>query len=104
MGIGNSGEPFPIANLGVYEKKNNPDGKQTYGFRNLADECAAQVPPQFGPPTYKGIVETHPYATLHDRRHDVRRRRRGQRDLRDPAAGQGHDRRGAAAGAGEDHR
>jgi hypothetical protein len=64
MGVGNSGKPFPIANLGVFEKKNNPDGKQSYGFRNLSEECAAQVPPQFGPPTYKGIVETHPYASL----------------------------------------
>jgi hypothetical protein len=63
MAIGSSGKPWPLANLGTFEKKANPDHKNTYGFRNLSEECAAQVPPEFGPPTYRGIVETHPFAT-----------------------------------------
>jgi hypothetical protein len=36
MGVGNSGKPYPIANIGAFEKKNNPDAKNSYGFRNLA--------------------------------------------------------------------
>jgi hypothetical protein len=64
MAVGGSGKPVAIANLGVYEKKNNPDAKNSYGFRNLSDDCAAQMPQQGPPPAYQGIVETHPYATL----------------------------------------
>jgi hypothetical protein len=64
MALGRHGAPYPIANLGTFEKKNNPDKKNTYGFRGLSDACAAQVPEQMGPASYKGIVETHPYATL----------------------------------------
>jgi len=64
MAVGNSGGPYPIANIGVFEKKNNPDAKNSYGFRDLAPECAAQMPEGGPPAAYKGIVETHPYATL----------------------------------------
>ncbi len=64
VGLGRKGNTFPIANLGVFEKKHNVDGNQTYGFKNLSDSCAEQLPPDFGPPTYKGLVETHPYASL----------------------------------------
>lgn len=64
MAVGNSGKPVPIANLGKYEKNRNPDAKNSYGFRNLAPDCAAQMPEDGPPVSYKGIVETHPYATL----------------------------------------
>jgi hypothetical protein len=64
MGVGNSGKPYPIANIGAFEKKNNPDAKNSYGFRGLNPDCAAQMPQDGPPAAYKGIVETHPYATL----------------------------------------
>ena len=64
MAVGGNGKPVPIGNIGVYEKKHNPDAQNSYGFRNLSDDCAAQMPQQGPPPAYKGIVETHPYATL----------------------------------------
>jgi hypothetical protein len=51
-----------VANLGRFEAQSNPDGFQEYGFRHLSDSCAAEVSPDFGPPSYFGIVESHPYA------------------------------------------
>jgi hypothetical protein len=66
MGIGVKGGVFPVANLGTYEKKNNADGRKSYGFRGLSQDCLSQFSPQGPPPAYQGIVETHPYATLLD--------------------------------------
>jgi hypothetical protein len=43
------------------EKSANPDGKIRYGFRNLAASCAKKVTSV--PVSYRGIPETHPYAT-----------------------------------------
>ncbi len=63
MAVGGNGKPVAIGNIGIHEKKNNPDAKNSYGFRGLSDECAAQMPQDGPPPAYKGIVETHPYAT-----------------------------------------
>lgn len=51
-----------VADLGKYESTSNPDGGVTYGFRNLSADCASQLPDGM-PPTYPGIVESHPYAT-----------------------------------------
>ena len=64
MGVGGNGKPVALANLGRYEKRNNPDAKNAYGFRGLSAQCAAQMPQDGPPAAYKGIVETHPYATL----------------------------------------
>ncbi|MDQ4053850.1 MAG: ScyD/ScyE family protein [Actinomycetota bacterium] len=64
MGVGGNGKPFPIADLGRFEKRTNPDAKNSYGFRGLDAECAAQMPEGGPPAAYQGIVETHPYATL----------------------------------------
>ncbi len=52
-----------VADLGRYERRNNPDGDVTYGFRGLSKRCAAKLPKQVGPASYTGSVETHPYAT-----------------------------------------
>lgn len=53
-----------LANLSDYETAQNPDAGTTYGISGLADDCAAQWPTaDFGPPSYQGIVESHPYAT-----------------------------------------
>jgi DNA-binding beta-propeller fold protein YncE len=59
MGVGNSGRPTALADLGMYEEMKNPDQDVVYGFRNLPGEC--EVPPFLQ--AYNGIVESHPYAT-----------------------------------------
>ncbi len=59
-----SGKPTTLADVGAYEAKKNPDKNVTYGLQDAPEECQAQWPvDKFGPPTYTGIVESHPYAT-----------------------------------------
>lgn len=61
-GVGGSGRPVRLADLGAFERKANPDQGVTYGFQGLDPACAAQLPPEI-PNSYTGIVESHPYAT-----------------------------------------
>lgn len=56
------GRPTKVANLSKYEKTENPDGEQVYGFTDLDAACLAQVPAEV-PATYTGIVESHPYGS-----------------------------------------
>lgn len=49
-----------VANLFKFEKRNNPDGDMRYGFAGLTKSCKKKTP---GKETYRGIVESHPYAT-----------------------------------------
>jgi hypothetical protein len=57
-------KPTKLANLGAYEAKKNPDKAQAYGFVAPTADCAAQWPvKQAGPPTYTGIVDSHPYSS-----------------------------------------
>ncbi len=54
-----------IANLYAFEKKHNPDAHVTYGFKGLSDACKAELAPlvdEIGPPSYKGGIDSHPYA------------------------------------------
>ena len=56
------GDGETIADFADYERSHNPDGDQHYGF---ADDVSAQCLaawPQFPPPSYRGIVDSHPYA------------------------------------------
>jgi len=57
-----NGKSSQIASMQAYEGAANPDGVNTYGLVDPSPECAAQVSPFFGDPTYPGIVESHPYA------------------------------------------
>jgi hypothetical protein len=57
-----AGAPVLIADTYAYEKSANPDRKIRYGFQNTPKSCLAKVPDDV-PATYKGIKETHPYAT-----------------------------------------
>jgi sugar lactone lactonase YvrE len=58
------GKARTIANLGAYERNNNPDAKTGYGFVSIPKACAAKWPVKdAGPPQYTGIIESHPYAT-----------------------------------------
>jgi hypothetical protein len=51
-----------LANLTRYERRNNPDGGQTYGIARLGD---CKVPKMLRP--YTGIVESNPYAVAASR-------------------------------------
>ncbi|WIB78712.1 ScyD/ScyE family protein [Curtobacterium sp. MCPF17_002] len=58
-----------LADLGAYEARVNPDRVNGYGFRGLPSACAAQVDPTgpAGPARYRGVVDSHPYASLAQR-------------------------------------
>lgn len=59
--LGGSGDPERLANLYRFEKRNNPDAGRTYGILNAGRDCLKKVPAFVRP--YRGIVESHPYAT-----------------------------------------
>ncbi len=54
-----------IANTWAYEKAYNPDGGRTYGIRGLSKSCTKAIPKEIRPfvAAYKGIKDSHPYAT-----------------------------------------
>jgi hypothetical protein len=54
-----------IADLWAYEKTKNPDGKRRYGIRGLSKSCKRAIPKDMrqGLVRYKGIKDSHPYAT-----------------------------------------
>lgn len=57
-----------VADLSVAEAATNPDAGVEYGFVGISEECAAQLPPDFGPATYTGIVDSHPYGVAVQRK------------------------------------
>ncbi len=60
----NGGKATTLADVGKYEATKNPDADVTYGLQGATPECAAQWPvKEAGPPTYTGIVDSHPYST-----------------------------------------
>lgn len=56
------GSSTQIADLMAYEETANPDQVNTYGFESIPDDCAAQLPPELGPPTYSGQPDSNPFA------------------------------------------
>lgn len=56
------GSPTEVADLYRYEKSQNPDADQSYGFTDLDPTCLAQVPAEV-PAAYTGVVDSHPYGT-----------------------------------------
>ena len=63
--IAPSGKVRTLANIRAYENRRNPDKKITYGVRGISSECAKDWPTdKAGPPTYRGLPDSHPYATL----------------------------------------
>ncbi len=66
MSVTKGKSPVPVADLWAYEDQKNPDQVNTYGFVGLPPSCASQFDPdgEFGPPTYQGIKDIHPYASL----------------------------------------
>jgi hypothetical protein len=71
------GHDTQVADILAFEKNNNPDQGVTYGFDPpLPADCASQWPPSGGsgpesmpPPTYTGIVDTHPFSVAVTGRH-----------------------------------
>jgi len=61
--ISPSGRVTRVANVGAFEANHNPDAHVVYGFRHISEACAAQVPEEFGPAKYHGLVDSHPYGT-----------------------------------------
>jgi len=60
----NGAKPYNLADVGKYEATKNPDKVNTYGLQGASADCAAQWPvKEAGPPTYTGIVDSHPYST-----------------------------------------
>lgn len=67
--IGRSGKVRTLANTRAYENRKNPDSVITYGVPDLSRGCRAQWPSdQFGPPSYAGQPDSHPYATQQTRK------------------------------------
>lgn len=64
--FGPGGKAFTRADLYAFEKRANPDGRITYGFRTASKKCLDKV--EGFPGLYQGIKETHPFATLIDGR------------------------------------
>lgn len=60
--LSSTGALTEVADLHAYEKAANPDHAFRYGFRRTPRSCLAQVPKQV-PASYRGVVESHPYAT-----------------------------------------
>jgi hypothetical protein len=64
MAISRRGDVSTLADLSGHEESENPDADNAYGVVGISDECAAEWPAdEFGPATYTGIVESHPYAS-----------------------------------------
>jgi hypothetical protein len=61
-----NGVPSVVADAFGFESTRNPDQKNEYGFIGLDPQCASQLPPEIGPPTYHGIVDSHPYSAVLD--------------------------------------
>jgi hypothetical protein len=59
---GRGGTVRTVAHLARYEKRVNPDRSQTYGFLDLAADCADQVTGDLPVGPYQGGVDSHPYA------------------------------------------
>jgi hypothetical protein len=50
-----------LADIQAFEERRNPDGDKRYGLVGLTKRCKQKIPAFLRP--YKGIVESHPYAT-----------------------------------------
>ena len=58
--IARDGTQATFGDLAALETNENADGDVTYGFEDLPEACAAQLPPEV-PGSYTGTVDSHPY-------------------------------------------
>lgn len=68
MELEQKGEARAVADIAGFEADRNPDAGVTYGFRSIEPSCEEQIPEDFGPAAYTGIVDSHPYASEQTRR------------------------------------
>ncbi|MET1065899.1 MAG: ScyD/ScyE family protein [Arthrobacter sp.] len=54
------GSQRTLGDFAALETQDNADGDTRYGYRDLPDGCAAQLPPTM-PENYDGEVDSHPY-------------------------------------------
>ncbi len=60
---GRQAAPKKIADVAAYEATRNPDGRVTYGFRDVRDrQCLDRIPAGI-PAKYTGQIDSHAYAT-----------------------------------------
>ena len=59
--INEDGRQRTLGDFAALETEENSDGETRYGFRDLPEGCEAQLPANM-PATYKGEVDSHPYA------------------------------------------
>lgn len=58
--IDEEGNQRTLGDFAALETEDNADGDTRYGFRDLPDGCAAQLPANM-PETYTGEIDSHPY-------------------------------------------
>jgi hypothetical protein len=58
--IDEEGKQRTLGDFAALETEHNADGATRYGFRDLPDGCAEQLPPDM-PATYEGEIDSHPY-------------------------------------------
>lgn len=58
--IDEEGNQRTLGDFAALETEDNADGGTRYGFRDLPDGCAAQLPANM-PETYTGEIDSHPY-------------------------------------------
>jgi len=58
--IDDDGSQRTLGDFAALETKENSDGDTRYGFRDLPEGCAAELPANM-PETYMGEVDSHPY-------------------------------------------
>jgi hypothetical protein len=58
-----------VRDLLEFEQTHNVDQKNHYGFQSIDAACAAQLPPDIGPPQYTGQIDAHPYSVAVSGRH-----------------------------------
>lgn len=66
--INEDGSQETLGDFAALETEENADGGTRYGFRDLPEGCASELPPTM-PETYEGDIDSHPYGiALTDRR------------------------------------
>lgn len=64
MKLRRHGRATQLADIYAHESSANPDQVNTYGITDLSADCASRWPTgRFGPVTYTGQVDSHPYST-----------------------------------------
>jgi streptogramin lyase len=63
MTLDAAGGAVQLADLHAYEKAVNPDRKFRYGFLGAPKSCTDLLAPTSPGASYRGVVESHPYAT-----------------------------------------